>query len=199
MAASASAVSITYSTSGVFTLCSGGGQGTPGCIPSFGATAGASLTYALNPNSNSGVPSGINLGDFVLTCPSCGTAASLSGAFFQAFTFRLTITDATDGNATGYFLGSSTGGNVYSDASNIIINWGSLVTTSGNFGSTVFAIYTPTPIVAPNSGCPLGCGDTTVQGTVNSSGNAVPEPATLGLIGGGLLGLGVVLRRKKRA
>jgi hypothetical protein len=47
-------------------------------------------------------------------------------------------------------------------------------------------------IVAPNSGSPAG--DTTVQGTVNSS--AIPEPATLLLLGAGLLGLGV-LRRKR--
>ena len=44
-------------------------------------------------------------------------------------------------------------------------------------------------IVAPNSGTPPG--DTTIQGQVS----ATPEPATLSLIGGALLGLGF-LRRK---
>jgi hypothetical protein len=37
-------------------------------------------------------------------------------------------------------------------------------------------------------------GSTTVQGTISSS--AIPEPATLSMVGGALLGLGL-LRRKK--
>lgn len=62
---------------------------------------------------------------------------------------------------------------------------------TGNFGSTVFDMVAPISlIVAPNSGTPPG--DTTIQGQLSSS----PEPATFGLIGGALIGLGL-LRRKK--
>jgi hypothetical protein len=45
---------------------------------------------------------------------------------------------------------------------------------------------------APNSG--TNAGGTTVQGFVDSA--AIPEPATLGLVGGALLGLGILKRKK---
>ena len=65
---------------------------------------------------------------------------------------------------------------------------------TGNFGPTFFIITSPTGIVAPNSGTPQG--DTTVQGFVSST--AVPEPATMAMVGGLLIGL-AALARKRRA
>ncbi|MDZ4801897.1 MAG: PEP-CTERM sorting domain-containing protein [Bryobacteraceae bacterium] len=192
--ASGANAAIIYSTNGANTGFSGGGPLT------LNQTSGqaASLTFTPNVNISTGVPSNINLGDFTLACATCSTETIGTGATFGAFTFDILITDQTD-VATGKFVGTSTGGTVYSDASAILINWspaqfgpGTFNAVSGNFGSTVFTkVSLISAIVAPNSGTPPG--QTTIQAHVDS---AVPEPATLGLIGAALAGL-VVVRRKK--
>lgn len=104
-------------------------------------------------------------------------------------------------SATGRFVGTSTGGTVFSDVSQLTINWAPLQlgpgtnnAISGNFGTTIFTTTIFTGIVAPNSGAVPG--QSTVQGFVTSS--AVPEPATLSLIGAALLGLGMLRRKRVR-
>jgi len=158
---------------------------------------GATLMFTPNSTTNAGVPSNINLGDFLLTCPTCTGAQTTT---FSSFTFDLVVDDITDG-ATGKFIGTSTGGTVSHDSSTIQITWtlppglqmgpGTQGASSGDFGPTRFDLRSPVSlIVAPNSGTPPG--DTTVQGQVASA----PEPATFAMIGGGLLGLGLVKRKK---
>jgi hypothetical protein len=158
----------------------------------------ATLTFVANTTSNSGVPSNIDLGDFILTCSTCSTSQT---TLFGSFTFDLVVDDTTDG-ATGEFIGTSSGGTVSSNSSTVQINWtappglkigpGTTEALTGSFGTTSFDLVSPTSlIVAPNSGTPAG--DTTIQGQIG--GNA-PEPATFAMIGGGLLGLGLVKRKK---
>jgi hypothetical protein len=192
MVASASASTVTYSTSGTFLNAGIAVIGGSGLILNNVAGQAATLTFAPNVSSTSGVPSNINFGDFTLLCPGCLAQSTGVGTFFQGFQFKLMITDTTDG-ATGYFLGTAVAGNVYGNVSPLSIAWNPLVVSTGSFGPTTFTISTPSLIVAPNSGVPAG--DTTIQGAVNSS--AIPEPTTLTLLGGGLLGLGLVFRRKK--
>jgi hypothetical protein len=159
----------------------------------------ATLTFIPNSMSGAGVPSNIDLGDFLLSCATCTTAQT---TLFGSFTFDLVVDDATD-NATGVFVGTSAGGTVSSNSSTISISWLSPVglqlgpgtnhALTGNFGPTQFLLGSPTTlIVAPNSGTPPG--DTTVQGQIIS--NTAPEPATLPLIGGGLIVLGLAGRKK---
>jgi hypothetical protein len=196
-AASASTI-ISYTTNSIGTGFSGSGL-------VLNSTAGqaATLTFTPNTTSNTGVPSNIDLGDFVLVCTGCTSAQTTT---FGSFTFNLVVNDTTD-NAFGQFVGTSSGGIVSSNSSTVQVNWtsptpltlggGTSHATSGNFGNTVFSIPSPVSlIVAPNSGSPAG--DTTIQGQITSASSVTPEPATFGMIGGSLLGLGL-LRKKKRS
>jgi len=194
MVASASA-NIIYRTDSTGTIFVGGTD----VLTSVGGLA--TLTFAPNASGSSGVPSNVDYGDFLLACASCGIEGSGLGTAFGAFNFDLIVIDTTD-NVQGEFVGHSPGGLVYSDVSQVSITWtpGQLGPGTSNvlaglgttFNNTFFTSPSTTLIVAPSSGSPKG--DTTVQGTVNSS--AIPEPATLLLLGAGLLGLGV-LRRKR--
>jgi hypothetical protein len=195
LAASASATTITYNTNAAGTIFVGGGL----VLNSSGGAA-ATLTYIPNVNSTTGVPSNINFGDFVLACPLCSIQGGGVSSTFGAFQFDLVINDVTDG-ATGMFVGTSTGGTIYSDTSQINITWlplqlgpGLSGVLTGNFGTTIFTIYSPTPIVAPNSGTVGAQGDTTVQGHIDST--AIPEPATFSLIVAPLLGLCMLGRKR---
>lgn len=156
------------------------------------------MTFTPNGDTSTGIPSNVNFGDFKLECITCTTQVGGVGATFLPFTFDLVITDVTDGGAKGRFVGSSTGGTVYSDVSQVTINWAPLIigpgtqnATFGNFGETSFSTTVFTGIVAPNSGTPLGV--STVQGYVSSS--EVPEPATLALVGVALFGIGFLRKR----
>jgi len=199
LAASASAATITFNTN------SAGTGFNSGATLSLGSSSGVSATLLFTPDGDTttGVPSNVNLGEFTLSCITCTTQQGGVGSFFNAFTIDLVITDVTDGGAQGKFVGTSTGGAVYSDVSQLTINWaplvlgpGTLNASFGNFGNTIFSTTVFTAIVAPNSGTSLPDGVSTVQGLVSS--NSVPEPTTVGLVGLSLLGLGMFRRKSAK-
>jgi uncharacterized protein (TIGR03382 family) len=204
LAATASASTIKYDTNDEASL-----EGFNGInvlvLNSTGGADTATITYVPQPDTTVGEPTYINLGNFVVSCPSCGTQASGNGATFGAFNFELYVVLDTPGDhtAVGEFTGKSTGGTVYSDNSTVSLIWqtptqagsGTTNAYSGNFGNYYFQVFNPTPLVAPNSGNPLGT--TTVQGYVGDI-NA-PEPATMAMAGGLLIGLAGLARRRRRA
>jgi hypothetical protein len=182
---SASAGTLTFNTNAPGTGFSGGSS----LVLNNTSGQAATLTFTPNGNSMTGTPSFVNLGTFLLACPTCSTEAIGVGSTFGAFTFDLVITDVTDG-AVGTFFGTSSGGSVHSDLSSISISWTPLqLGPGGAFGSTFFTTTPLTGIVAPNSGAIPG--ETTKQAFVSST----PEPATWGVLGVSMLGLGL-LRRK---
>jgi hypothetical protein len=210
LVATASAGTINYTTAvtGTYTteFFSGGTIVNSGLtLDSATGTGGASgtLTFTGNTTSGAGTPTEVDLGDFEIVCNSCSTStAGTAGATFNAFTFDLYIYDSSDG-AYGEFTGTSSGGTIYSNQTPIsmAITWtpaqlgpGTTNAASGNFGSTYFDAPSPTYLVAANSGTPNG--DTTVQAYLGST--PTPEPATMAMVGGLLIGLGA-LARKRRA
>ena len=188
MAATASATTITFSTSP--------GTGFNGGGLSLNSSSGELATLAFVPDAfvSTGVPSNVNLGNFTLACATC-TNTGL-GATFSAFTFNLVVTDQTDGTSAT-FVGTSSGGVVALNQSTVTITWSPLQLGPGSgFNSTFFQISDTTKIVNPVSGAQIG--STTVQAFVDSpdAPSTTPEPATLGLVGIGLVGLGLVRRKK---
>jgi hypothetical protein len=196
-AVGASAALITYSTdsSGTGFLIGSG----PGTTLSMSNSSGAAATLVFTPDGSQtvGTPTNGNYGYFTLSCPTCSTQAQGTvSSYFSAFTFDLVITDITD-NASGEFVGAGTAGQVWSNSSPVIITWNptqlgpnATAALTGNFGSTDFNIQSTTRIVDP-----ADSGITTVQGTMASA----PEPATFGLIGFALVGLGLYGRKKLKS
>jgi hypothetical protein len=192
MAGSVSAGTVTFTTNSSLTGFNGTASNT---LTSNSSGAAATLNYIDNASSTTGLPSNVDFGNFTLVCPLCSTQLMGTGAVFNPFTFKVIITDTTD-NASGFFLGTSSGGTIFSDVSPIDINWsplqlgpGTSNASSGNFGATIFTTTIFTGIVAPNSGGSTP-GYTTIQGHVDSA--PVPEPSTIGLIGCGLICLGLL-------
>ncbi len=189
IAGSANAAGINYTTNSPLTKFTSGVNSLT--LSSVSGQA-AALTFTPNTVSNSGVPSNINLGDFLLVCSTCTVSQTTT---FGSFTFDLVVTDITDGGAQGVFTGTSSGGTVSSDSSTINITFGPVSfgpgtfnALSGNFGDTIFSKLSPvTSIVAPNSGTPAG--DSTVQAQLSST---TPEPASFVLFGCALAGLGLM-------
>jgi hypothetical protein len=197
LAATASASSIVYDTTD---STSTGFNGTNVLTLNSTSGAAATLVYTAVGDTTVGVPTNINLGKFVLTCPTCGPSTSGASAVFASFTFDLFVSLDTPTNDTGIgeFIGTSAGGTAWSDSSTVSIVWSPMVigpgttgATSGSFGSSIFSITNPTLIVSPNT----NNGTTTVQGTLTQT----PEPATMAMVGGLFIGLAGMARRKRRS
>jgi len=125
-------------------------------------------------------------------------------------TLTLTITQTSPFAGTGSTMGTLSG-TVVSNASNAMLLFSpAVVTLAGPGGSsTVYTVLqSPAGVpIVPSSSTSGGAlaGGTTLQGTVQYIGgepvtsdlSGVPEPATLGLMGLGLLAVGLVARRRR--
>jgi hypothetical protein len=128
---------------------------------------------------------------------------SLSGSGNQTFnlstiTLRLQLRDLATGDfvtEVGTFSGSASNNGVNLNSSTGLITWSPQgIQAAGGLSTTTFTTDNSDPIgalISPTA-------STTVNGTVATvGGGAVPEPATFGLMGIALLGLGVVARKRK--
>jgi hypothetical protein len=102
------------------------------------------------------------------------------------FTFDLTIHDITDGGIV-IIHGSSSGGTIAQNSALVSVVWSP---NTGVLGTTTWEVDTPTRLVPPNT----TTGETTIQGQVTST--LIPEPASMFLMGTGLLAVAFASRRK---
>jgi hypothetical protein len=181
--------------------------------PSSGFTSNFTLDYSLPSggaaNTITSFPSNISYGNLTLDCIGCTTPGTVYSANFSAFTIDIMIDDTTDG-AVGEFVGTSTGGSVSYclsscpggltnvGSSNVSIAWSPVTlsgpgSVSGNFGNTQFNITTPTGVVDPTT----NAGVSSIQGSVTTQVSGTPEPATLAMMGGGLLVLGLISKKRR--
>jgi hypothetical protein len=178
---------VTYSTSGTVcptsAACSATSQTVGDVEVKFNNIASSTVNAAPSTFAS--------LGEIDFTCvnPSSGTAESTScteqnftGIFI---TINIVQTAPTGGSAN--IIGSLSG-TVSGMSSNASITWS---TTSGMIGDIKYMVTANTLALAAPS---TNNGQTSVQAQISDM--TVPEPSTYALIGGALLGLGALRRRK---